>query len=293
MKRRFGDRKDGYRLRKADPFFRIIPHIMNDRSDAQVFFEDRIYLEETQKFIKQLRKEGIRLGFLHVVTAAMVRTLSQKPKVNRFVVGRKTYARNEISISLAVMKEMSEDAEETTIKVVFEPTDNIYQVCEKLNKAIDANKTVDPDEKHENNTDVAAKILSKLPNFILGMTMNFIKFLDNHGKLPRFLTNLSPFHSSVFITDVGSIGIRPVFHHIYNLGTNTVFISFGTRTKEQVVGDDMTVNHRKAMDVKIVADERVVNGYYFAGAIKMMKRLMTRPEELLNAPEEVIIDNEI
>lgn len=289
MKRRFGDRKDGYRLRKADPFFRIIPHIMKERSDAQVFFEDRIYLEETQKLIRQLRKEGHKVGFLHIVIAAMVRVMSQKPKVNRFVVGKKTYARNEISVSLAVKKSMSEDGEETTIKVKFEPTDTLYDVTEKVNKAIDENKVTES----ENSTDLAAKILSKLPNFLLAFTMWMIKKMDNHGMLPRFLTELSPFHSSAFITDVGSIGIRPVYHHIYNLGTNTVFMSFGTRSKEQVVGDDMEVVTRKAMDIKIVADERVVDGYYFAGAIKMTKKLLTKPQELLEPPLQVIIDNEI
>ena len=289
MKRRFGDRKDGYKLRKADPLFRIIPHIMKDRNDAQVFFEDRIYLEQTQKFIRELRKEGYRLGFLHVVIAAMVRTISQKPKVNRFVIGKRTFARNEISFSLAVKKDMTEDSEETTIKVKFEATDTIYDVIEKVNKAIDDNKGAET----ENDTDIFVKILTKLPNFVLSMAMGTIKWMDNRGLLPRFVTELSPFHSSVFITDVGSIGIRPVYHHIYNLGTNTVFIAFGTRSKEQVIEDDMTVNNRKAMDIKIVADERVVDGYYFANSIKLAKKYMAKPEELKLPPDQVIIDNQI
>jgi hypothetical protein len=215
--------------------------------------------------------------------------ISQKPKVNRFVRGKNTYARNEISFSLAVKKEMTEDAEETTIKVKFEPTDTIYEVIEKVNKAIDENKIVE----NANNTDKFVRVLSKLPNFVYSWIVGLILFLDNRGKLPRFVTELSPFHSSVFITDVGSIGIRPVYHHIYNVGTNTVFLAFGTRTKEQVVEDDLTVNNRKAMDVKIVADERVVDGYYFAGAIKLAKKLMTKPEELKTPPKEVIVDNQI
>jgi len=289
MKRRFGDRKDGYRLRKADPFFRIIPHIMKERSDAQVFFEDRIYLEETHKFIRSLRKEGYSVGFLHVVIAVMVRVISQKPKINRFVVGKKTYARNEISFSLAVKKDMSEDSEETTIKIKFDAKDTIYEVIERVNKAINENKN----EESENNTDIAARVLTRLPNFMLSFAMGTIKFLDNRGMLPRFLTELSPFHSSVFITDVGSIGIRPVYHHIYNLGTNTIFFAFGTRSKEQVVEEDMTVTNRKAMDIKIVADERVVDGYYFAGAIKLAKKMLTKPHELMTPPEQVVIDNEI
>ena len=288
-KRRFGDRKDGYKLRKADPFFRIIPHIMPHRHDAQVFFEDRIYLDETHRLIRQLRKEGYKLGFLHVLIASMVRTISQKPKINRFVVGRKTYARNEISFSLAVKKDMTEDSEETTIKVKFEPDATIYDVIETVNEAIESNKG----EESSNSTDVAAKVFSMLPGFLLRFAMFMVRSLDNKGWLPRFLTELSPFHASMFITDLGSIGIRPVYHHIYNLGTNTVFISFGTRNREKEVDKDNNVITRKSMDLRIVADERVVDGYYFASAIKLAKNTIAKPFSLLEKPEQVLEDNEI
>ena len=289
MKRRFGDRKDGYKLRKADPFFRIIPYLMKERSDAQVFFEDRVYLEDTDKLIRQLRDEGHAVGFLHVVIASMVRVISQRPKINRFVAGKKTYARKEISFSIAIKKDMAEDTEETTIKIIFEPTDTIYDVIEKINKLIDENKNTE----NKNNTDKAAKFFSILPGFLINWSLNLVRFLDAYGKLPRFLTELSPFHSSVFITDLGSLGIKGVYHHIYNIGTNTIFLAFGTKTKEQFIDQDNSVTIKKSMDIKVVVDERVVDGYYFAKSIKLAKRIMANPSQLLLPPNEVIIDNEI
>jgi len=289
MKRRFGDRKDGYRLRKADPFFRIIPYIMKEKNDAHVFFEDRIYLEDTDIFIRKLRKEGIRIGFLHIVIASMVRMISQKPKINRFVIGRKTYARKEISFSLVIKKEMNEETEETTIKIIFEPTDTIYDVVEKVNHEIQINK----DAAEENSTDKAAKIITYMPGFLISLFMFMARFLDNRGRLPKFLTDLSPFHSSIFITDLGSLGIKSVYHHIFNLGTNTLFIAFGIKTKEHVIDMENNVKIRKAIDIKTAVDERIVDGYYFAKAIKMAKNLITHPEELLLPPKEVVVDNEI
>ena len=223
MKRRFLDRKDGYRLRKADPIFRIIPYIMKERNDAQVFFEDRVYLDKTNLLIKQLRSEGYKVGFLHIVISSLVRVMSQKPKINRFVAGKKTFARKDISFSLAVKKEMTEDSEETTIKVIFKPEDTIYDVIEKMNDEINKNKG----EDKGNDTDMAAKIITFMPGFMINFTINFFRFLDNRGLLPGFLTKLSPFHSSCFVTDLGSIGIKPVYHHIYNFGTNSIFLSFG------------------------------------------------------------------
>lgn len=290
MKRRFGDRKDGYRLRKADPMFRLIPYIMKERSDAQVFFEDRVYLEETDRLIRQLRNEGLRVGFLHVVIASLIRTISQKPKINRFVCGKKTYARNSISFSLTVKKDMTEDSEESIVKVLFEPTDTIYDVVEKMNNEIVKSKVLED----ENDTDVAARVIAHMPGFLINWTLNFVRFLDNYGKVPRFLTTLSPFHSSVFITDLGSLGIKGVHHHIYNLGTTTLFISIGTKTREQVFDeDDNSVKIRKFMNLKIVADERVVDGFYFANAVKFAKNIMAHPFQLLTPPDEVVIDNEI
>lgn len=289
MKRRFGDRKDGYKLRKADPFFRIIPYLMKERSDAQVFFEDRIYLEETDKLIRQLRKEGYAVGFLHIVIAAMVRTISQRPKINRFIAGRKTYARKEISFSIAIKKDMSEDTEETTVKIIFEPTDTIYEVIEKINTQIEKNKNTEV----KNDADKAAIFFTILPGFLINWSLNFVRFLDFYGKMPKFLTELSPFHSSIFITDLGSLGIKGAYHHIYNIGTNTIFIAFGTKTKEQIIDQDNKVRIRKGMDIKVVVDERVVDGFYFAKSIKLAKRIMANPKQLLLPPEEVIIDNEI
>jgi len=289
MKRRFLDRKDGYRIRKADPIFRIIPYIMKEKSDAQVFFEDRVYLEETDVFIRKLRKEGLKIGFLHVVIASLVRTISQKPKINRFIAGHKAFARKDISFSLAIKRNMDEDTVETTVKMIFEPTDTIYDVVNKINKEIDDNKK----EVMENDTDKAAKIITYMPGFLINFTLGVIKFLDNRGLLPGFLTKLSPFHSSIFVTDLGSLGIKSIYHHIYNFGTNSVFVAFGTKTKELVIDKENNVVKRKAMDLKIVIDERIVDGFYNAKAIKMAMKIMTNPNELLLPPESVVIDNEI
>jgi hypothetical protein len=289
MKRRFLDRSDGYKLRKIDPLFRVIPHIMKNRSDAQVFFKDSVFLEEPNKVIRQLRKEGIKVGFLHIVVASMVRTIAKYPKVNRFISGKKAYARNEIALSLAVKKEMSIDSEETTIKVIFQPEDTLYDVCKKLNEEIDKNKDI----KQKNDTDKMAKLLNYLPNFVLSIVVGFLKWLDRIGFLPKSIIKLSPFHCSFFVTDLGSLGIKPVYHHIYDFGTTSVFISFGIREQKQEIENDMTINNRKYMDLKVVVDERIVDGFYFSSAMKYMFKAINKPTILLEKPDEVNRDEEI
>lgn len=287
--RKFRDRSDGYLVKHKDPIYKIIPYIMKDRNDAQVFFEDRIYLENIEKMIRELRKDGYKVGFLHVVMAAMIRTVSQKPKMNRFVSARKVYARKDISFSIAIKKSMNEETPETTIKLSFQPEDTIFDVIEQLNSEIDKNKAADS----ENNTDVAAKVITFMPGIFIRMALGFLTFLDNRRILPKFMLKLSPFHSSIFITDLGSIGIKSAYHHIYNFGTNTVFLAFGTKTKEQYFDENEKLQVRRAMDLKFVIDERVVDGYYNAAAIRVFKRVIENPYELLKKPESVIIDDEI
>ncbi len=288
-RRRFGDRYDGRLLKKIDPIFKMIPFIMKERVDAQVYFNDKIILDKTEKFIHTKRKEGINVTFLHILMAAMVRTISQKPKINRFIAGRKIFARNEILISLAVKKDMKEDSSETTVKIKFDPTDNIYEVVEKVNKVILGNKS----EESSNDTDKTAKLITFCPNIIIRGFVKILTWLDYHGKMPKFINNVSPFHTSLFITDMGSLGIQPVYHHIYDFGTTSIFIAFGTKNKEKVFDKNNNIIERKYIDMKVVTDERICDGFYYAKAFRIFKRYMENPHLLVSAPEKVVNDNEI
>ncbi|QVK18013.1 2-oxo acid dehydrogenase subunit E2 [Mycoplasmatota bacterium] len=288
-KRRFGDRYDGRILKNVDPFFKIIPYIMKSRVDAQVYFDDKIILTKTEKFLLEKREEKINIGFLHIVCAAMVRTISQKPKLNRFVSGRKMFARNGIYISLAVKKDMTEDSPETTVKVKFKPTDTIFDVVEKVNRVINESQG----QKTSNETDKTAKMISMCPRFVISILVKFLTWLDKHGKMPKVINEVSPFHTSLFITDMGSLGIRPVYHHIYDFGTTSIFIAFGIKNKEKVFDRNNNIIERKFIDMKIVVDERICDGFYYAKALRIFKRYMENPHLLEKAPDKVVEDNEI
>lgn len=290
QKKRWGDRFDGWYLRKADPFNRIIPYIMKTRVDAQVFFDDKIEIYETEKLIRELRKnDHLRVGFLHILVAAMVRTISQKPRINRFVSGSKIYARREISVSLAIKKEMSEDAPETAVKIVFEPTDTLYDVVYKLNAVIYTNKNVGV----ENDSDKLTKLIMFCPGFLIRFLVNFLTFLDHRGRLPKIIHKLSPFHCSFFITDLGSLGIEPVYHHIYEFGTTSEFIAFGTKNTEKVLDQEGNTTDKKYVNMRVVADERICDGFFFASAFKTFRQYIEQPSTLLVPPEKVYEDDEI
>lgn len=286
-RRRFGDRYDGRRLRSLDPFFKIIPYIMKNRMDSQIFFEEKVDITHTEAYIRKRNKTSeTRISMLHVFIAAIVRTLALKPALNRFIAGQKIYARNEILVSLAIKKEMNFESTETTIKFKFDPTDTLEQVAAKIDKQIKENKVLES----SNDTDKTARLIMLCPGFIVKFIVFLVRLLDYFGLMPKILNEVSPFHTSVFITDVGSLGISPVYHHLYDFGTTSIFVAFGTKRTEKIIDSNDNIVNKRFMTMRIVTDERIVDGHYFASAFKMYKTLIEHPERLESPPAKVVSD---
>lgn len=281
-RRRFGDRRDGWRVTNVDSFFFLIPQVMRTRIDSQVHFEDEIPLEPIEKFIRDHKEEMPTLSTMHVVAAAFVRMLSVKPCTNRFVVHNKIYAHKDICLSIAVKRTLSEDGEETTIKPKFDPMDTLRDVVRKIDQEV-VNAEAD---QSQSNTDTAAKVLSKMPAWLLRIVIRFLFFLDNHGWLPDFLVDLSPWHTSAWLTNVGSLGIAPVYHHLYEFGTASVFAAMGKKRLVPGVDYDGNVQPKRKLGLKFVVDERICDGYYYAMALRSFSKLMSKPELLLEPPKE-------
>ncbi|MEI3084934.1 MAG: hypothetical protein V8S87_02410 [Oscillospiraceae bacterium] len=211
-KRRFGDRKEGRLLRSLPAFSKFIPYIMPTRNDASNQYEESFEVSDVDRRLRQLRVQGYKgIGILHFIIAAYIRGVSMLPGINRFVVGRRIYARDDISVVMTVKRSLSVDATETTIKVHFEPTDTIFDVYRKMNEKIDEIKASD----ENNNTEAVAETFCRAPRFLLRFALAIVRMLDYFGWLPESLTEASPFHGSMIITDLGSLRIGPIFHHIY------------------------------------------------------------------------------
>ena len=286
-RRRLGDRKDGRKLRTLQAMNQFMPYIMARRSDACNTFADSLNISRADMLCRQKVKEGMTsFGMLHILLAAYVRTISQYPAVNRFVNGQKIYARNEISVVMVVKRKMAIDSPDTTIKVVFEPTDTLDDVYRKFNKAVEENAV----EGEVNAFDKLNKALLFIPGLLLRWTVKFLFFLDYFGWLPQALTKLSPFHGSMIITSMGSLGIKPIYHHIYDFGNLPVFLSYGAKRTAYELDAEGNVHKRRYIDLKAVTDERICDGYYFASAFKFFKRMAENPAQL-NVPPEVVYED--
>ncbi len=284
-KKRFGDRKDGRRLRNLPAMTTVVPFIMQTRNDSMNMFEDTIDITNVEKFLDEKHSQGYTdMTILHVILAAYVRIISERPALNRFVAGHRIFAANNISCVMTIKKEMSLESPDTCIKVNFDPRDNIYNVYKKFRAEV--KKAISEDTGFDN----TAGFLTKLPRFVFRGAMALLRFLDYHGWLPAKLQQVSPFHGSMIITSMGSLGIPAIYHHLYNFGTLPLFLSYGSIFTADAIKRDGTRERHHFVTFRVVTDERICDGYYYASAFKRLKRYMLHPEMLENSPETVTED---
>ena len=286
-RRRMGDRKDGRLLRSLNAFSKFIPYIMPQRVDRLVGYEESFEISEVDRRLRQLRVNGYKgIGLLHFLIACHIRVISMLPGVNRFIAGRRVYAHNDISIVMTVKHSLSVDATETTIKVHFQPTDTIFDVYRKMNEKIEEIKTAEED----NNTEEVAGFFAKFPRFLLRFALAIVRVMDYFGWLPESIVEASPFHGSMIITDLGSLRIGPVYHHIYNFGTLPVFIAFGSKYRKYEISKKRELVENKYIDTKMVIDEGIVDGHYYAQLLQAYRYMFQHPEILENPPTKVVED---
>ena len=281
----FGFRNDGKQLTKTTAIFKLMPNLMKERNDSQVLFTQDIITDGMDKYIREKQEQGIKISYLDIVFAAVARIIAERPHLNRFCVNGRTYARNSIFISIVVKKSLSDDSEETPLKIEFDGTETIFEVKDKLQNEIAKNKDVEM----KNNTDKTVTALTSVPAFLIKFAMGIIRFLDKHGILPKFLIGVSPFHTSAFITNTGSLGIDAIYHHLYNFGTTSMFFAMGRKKKTYVYVDDELIE-KKCISIAFVGDERICDGYYYASSFKQLSKYLAKPYLLEEKGEKKIDD---
>lgn len=279
--------KDIRRVKSLSPMAVIVPFIMKNRVGSSNYLKDTINVIKLEKYIKEKQNEDglVNISMMHVIIAAYIRLISQRPALNRFVRGQRVYTRRSVEISLTIKREMTLDSLDTVVKIILPPDATVYDVYEKLNDAI-----VGYRDNPGGGFDDTARWLSYIPSVILRSVIGFLNFLDYFGLIPKFLTGVSPFHSSMFITSMGSLGIPAIYHHLYDFGTCPVFIAFGAKQRKYEVNPDGSVYKHQFMDLKFVLDERICDGYYYAKALRLFKSILNDPWKLDNPPEQVVED---
>lgn len=281
------NRSDGYKLKGCDPFYEIIPHVMNHRYDATNYISLDIDMSAIQKYLNQCRSRGINMKHMSVIIAAYLRLVSQNPHLNRFIINKRIYSRNHFCVSFVTLKTEGDSGEETVVKLYFNLDDDIFEVNRKVTEAIDVNRLSTSD----NSMDKLLKGITRIPGLVGGI-VGILKLWDKLFSLPFSIIDGSPFHTSLFITNLASLRTNAVYHHIYEFGTTSIFIAMGQPAKRvSKVGE--TVKEKKVIPVKVTVDERVESGYYFARCFREYARYISNPEILEEKPEKIVRDENV
>ena len=281
----FGFRPDGRRVKDIDPIVRITPYLMPMRCDAQVFLQHKADYELMARYIAKKGMEGERITFMQIIIAAFVRTVSQHPEINRYIMNKQFFSRNCCSVSFTMLKDMTDpDAGETAVKIKFDLTDTIFDVRDRMMKVIEASRGVET----QNFVDKLVRVLFAIPGLPTAI-VGLVRLLDRYGLCPGALLDELPFHTSMYITNNASIGLHHVNHHIYNFGSTSLFFGMGTAERVAVVEKGVT-RMKRFLPIGITADERVCSGAHYAQFFDMMRDLLNHPEKLEVPPESVKFD---
>ena len=279
--RRFGDRRDATLLRDTDALHFIMGIIYPTRADNEAYIAERVNLEPIKAYLAKKNVEGIpfKYTFFHVILTALVKTVTLRPKLNRFYANENYYQRNKITAGFVIKKEFSDGSEEAMALLEAKPDATIDTIHEEIRQRVQATRN----EQKMNTTDNSMDILNKLPRFLSKAAIRFIRFLDRHGWCPDFLIGDDPNYSSVFLSNLGSIRLRSGYHHLTNWGTSSLFCIIGEKKWTPLYDQNGLVEMRETVDLGLTVDERIADGYYYSKSIRLFKYLLEHPE-LLEQP---------
>lgn len=282
MSKKIGDRRDGKRLRMSG-FERFLYYLKPRRSDSEVYISKCIDVTELVKYMKEKKKDNEDLTYFHLFSTAVAKVVYNKPLLNRFIIGGNKYDRNDITLSFVAKTDFSDTAREFLTVIKVDDNDSLMDISRKIKgdvKKIRSNK--------ESHTDDFVNKLGRLPKWVMAIIVWIIKRLDNHDMLPQSLTKNSIYHSTVLLSNLGSIHCDGIYHNLTNFGTNSILLTIG-EIKEEVKVIDGEIVKRYVCDFGITLDERIADGVYFAKSINLLEYILNDPKLLEGKVNDKIV----
>lgn len=268
-------KRDG-RVVKVHPLNAMFPYMMRSRTESVVYYNTSLDVENLLDYIEKKKSEGVELKFFQLFVAAVVKLMKERPHLNRFISGRKLYQRNDIKISFIAKKAKSDESEETNVSLTFNGQSTFGDVVDSLARDI---KTAKSDDTKKDD-DKLVETLMKLPRFMLRALFALLRWLDFYFNMPRAFADVDPLRCSVYIANLGSIGIQAPFHHLFEWGNCSMFIAIGKIGYTPVALEDGSIVAKRMVEVKVTLDERIADGFYFARSLEMMEASLKDPESI-------------
>ncbi len=272
-------RHDASRVEPAHGFNAIFPFIMKGRNDSIAYYPVTIEAERLLEHIEAVKGTPDQITLFEAVMLALVRILRERPTLNRYIIGRRLYQRHDVVLSFIARRQFTEDSSETNVLVTVRPQDDAATVLSKLRGEI---RTAKSGEQKEDEGLIDAFL--KLPRGLLQVAVNALNAWDFYVDTPGFLRGIDPLRCSAYVANLGSVGLGAAYHHLFEWGTCSLFVTIGKVLPTVVVGDDGQPAVRRVMELRIALDERIADGYYDARALELFDTYLNDPAELGRLP---------
>jgi len=285
MSKKFGDRKDGKRLKKISSMHAIMPLMYPNRCDNEAYISERIDLSRVNAYLEKKNADNpeYEYNLFQVMVTAILKTITLRPKMNRFIANQTMYQRNEVTAAFTVKKIFSDNGAEALAQIHSKGSDNIDTIHDYIYQQVSFCRSEEKDP-----STASMDVVQKLPVFLLKLVGAGARFLDRHGWMPQGVIATDPFYCSAVLSNLGSIGLHAGYHHLTNWGTCSVFCVVGEIKKRPFYDDEGKIEMRESVDLGLTIDERIADGYYYSRTVKLLRTLLENPE-LLEKPlnEEV------
>lgn len=287
MKRKWGDRKDGIWLKDLPALNRIMPGIMPNRADNEAHINVEVDLRPLDSYLaqKNVGRTGDKYTYFHVISAAIAKAFVLRPRMNRFICNKRIYQHRDLTLAFVVKKQFSDKSEEGLAFLRIEDTETMDSYHGKIMSVIHDNRRNDVKDTSTG----AMDFINKLPQSVINLVISTTLWLDKHGWAPQFLIGTDPNHASIFLSNLGSIGLEGGYHHLVNWGTNSCFVVLGKKYVKKEYFKDGSSDLYEVIPLGITLDERIADGYYYSGTVALVKELLAHPE-LLDLPANTEVE---
>ncbi len=281
-RRRWGDRRDGRWVRDVPGLQTVMGHILPNRTDSEVFMKDSFDVTELLPFLeaKNATHPEYKTTVFHALIMCVARMIRERPKMNRFIQGRRMYERYDISLSFVCKRRFQDNGEEALMFFVPKEDETLDSMSYRIAGEVQETRK---SESSTGGIDATIDAFAKIPRLLLMLILRIVRWLDFWGINPKFLTDGDPNYSTVLLSNLGSIQAPAVYHHLNNYGTNSIMVTIGTIHKEERVMPDGSKQIRDVVYIGATLDERIADGFYFARSLKLVKHIFAHPE-LLDRP---------
>ena len=272
---RRGDRHDATRVELGRGFKAVFPYIMKGRNESIAYYPVRVDAENLLAYVEQKKGTPEEITIFESVLLALTRILRERPTLNRYIIGRRLYQRRNVDLSFVARKRYTLDSDESNVFVKLKPEDDAAMVLSKIRGEIRTVKTGD-----QTADEGLIDLFLRLPRGLLRVAVKLLSIWDFYVDTPGFLRGVDPLRCSAYVANLGSVGMGAAYHHLFEWGTCSLFVTIGQIKPTVVVGEDGSPTVRRTLELKIALDERIADGYYDARALELFDTYLNDPAQL-------------